>query len=236
MPHWRAPNRLCERFSRDGAVLPAHNLQRLLGHREDTNVRLVDLPSANGKFCPPPPKKAFGGLAAWEMDAQVAKNQASVNSNAVSVRSAISSPQPYPARQPPKLFIDRSILSVEEVSFVSHCTGAFTEGPSRFLTRYIDDDCLLRFSPTPPGVANAWRISTLVEWPQMHAGPGRWIQLRHLRSGNRIFSDSAVAHNSDRCSPTELAPSRANSRAICPVLISEFGQSASRSGTVSLSR
>ena len=65
MPHWVVlPMGTVNVFAME-LGLPLHNLQRCWDIIEDTNVRLVDLPSANGKY--------FVQLAGVGLDAQVVK-------------------------------------------------------------------------------------------------------------------------------------------------------------------
>ena len=77
--------------------LPLHNLQRCWDIIEDTNVRLVDLPSANGKY--------FVQLAGVGLDAQVVKETSLAFKRSFGPLSYLISAAQIAARQPPKLFI-----------------------------------------------------------------------------------------------------------------------------------
>jgi YegS/Rv2252/BmrU family lipid kinase len=114
--------------------LPLHNLQRCWDIIEDTNVRLVDLPSANGKY--------FVQLAGVGLDAQVVKETSLTFKRSFGPLSYLISAAQIAARQPPKLFIESEHTSVEEGSFVLIGNGRLYGGPFPFFKHAIIDDGL----------------------------------------------------------------------------------------------
>ena len=75
--------------------LPAHNLQGCWSIIEDGNVRLVDLPSANGKH--------FVQLAGVGLDAQVVKETSLAFKRSFGPLSYLISAAQIAARKPPKM-------------------------------------------------------------------------------------------------------------------------------------
>jgi diacylglycerol kinase (ATP) len=114
--------------------LPLHNLQRCWEIVEDTNVRLVDLPSANGKY--------FVQLAGVGLDAQVVKETSLAFKRSFGPLSYLISAAQIAARQPPKLYIESEHTSVEEGSFVLIGNGRLYGGPFPFFKHAIIDDGL----------------------------------------------------------------------------------------------
>jgi diacylglycerol kinase (ATP) len=114
--------------------LPLHNLQRCWDIIEDANVRLVDLPSANGKY--------FVQLAGVGLDAQVVKETSLAFKRSFGPLSYLISAAQIAARQPPKLFIESEHTSVEEGSFVLIGNGRLYGGPFPFFKHAIIDDGL----------------------------------------------------------------------------------------------
>jgi YegS/Rv2252/BmrU family lipid kinase len=114
--------------------LPLHSLQRCWEIIEDTNLRLVDLPSANGKF--------FVQLAGVGLDAQVVKETSLTFKRSFGPLSYLISAAQIAARQPPKLFIESEHSSVEEGSFVLVGNGRLYGGPFPFFKQAIIDDGL----------------------------------------------------------------------------------------------
>jgi len=90
--------------------LPLHNLELCWEIIEGANVRLVDLPSANGK--------CFVQLAGVGLDAQVVKETSLAFKRSFGPLSYLISAAQIAARQPPRLFIASENTSVEEGSFV----------------------------------------------------------------------------------------------------------------------
>jgi diacylglycerol kinase (ATP) len=115
--------------------LPLFNLQRCWNIIEDTNVRLVDLPSANGKY--------FVQLAGVGLDAQVVKETSLAFKRSFGPLSYLISAAQIAARQPPKLFIESQNTSVEEGSFVLVGNGRLYGGPFPFFKHASIDDGLL---------------------------------------------------------------------------------------------
>jgi diacylglycerol kinase (ATP) len=114
--------------------LPLFNLQRCWNIIEDTNVRLVDLPSANGKY--------FVQLAGVGLDAQVVKETSLAFKRSFGPLSYLISAAQIAARQPPKLFIESENTSVEEGSFVLVGNGRLYGGPFPFFKHASIDDGL----------------------------------------------------------------------------------------------
>ena len=114
--------------------LPLLNLQRCWDVIESANVRLVDLPSANGKY--------FVQLAGVGLDAQVVKETSLAFKRSFGPLSYLISAAQIAARQPPKLSIESENTSVEEGSFVLVGNGRLYGGPFPFFKHAIIDDGL----------------------------------------------------------------------------------------------
>jgi YegS/Rv2252/BmrU family lipid kinase len=115
--------------------LPVLNLQRCWNIIEATNVRLVDLPSANGRY--------FVQLAGVGLDAQVVKETSLAFKRSFGPLSYLISAAQIAARQPPKLFIESEHSPVQEGSFVLIGNGRLYGGPFPFFKHAIIDDGLL---------------------------------------------------------------------------------------------
>lgn len=114
--------------------LPLHNLQRCWEIIEDSNVHLVDLPSAN--------KRYFVQLAGVGLDAQVVKETSLAFKRNFGPLGYLISAAQIAARQPPKLCIESENTSVEEGSFVLVGNGRLYGGPFPFFKRASSDDGL----------------------------------------------------------------------------------------------
>jgi diacylglycerol kinase (ATP) len=114
--------------------LPLHNLQRCWDIIEDTNLRLVDMPSANDKY--------FVQLAGVGLDAQVVKETSLAFKRSFGPLSYLISAAQIAARQPPKLFIESEHTSVEEGSFVLVGNGRLYGGPFPFFKQAVINDGL----------------------------------------------------------------------------------------------
>jgi diacylglycerol kinase (ATP) len=114
--------------------LPLNNLQRCWDIIQDANVRLVDLPSANGKY--------FVQLGGVGLDAQVVKETSLAFKRSFGPLSYLISAAQIAARQPPRLFIESENTSVEEGSFVLVGNGRLYGGPFPFFKHAIIDDGL----------------------------------------------------------------------------------------------
>jgi diacylglycerol kinase (ATP) len=114
--------------------LPLHNLQRCWDIIEDTNLRLVDMPSANEKY--------FVQLAGVGLDAQVVKETSLAFKRSFGPLSYLISAAQIAARQPPKLCIESEHTSVEEGSFVLVGNGRLYGGPFPFFKQAVIDDGL----------------------------------------------------------------------------------------------
>lgn len=114
--------------------LPLHSLQRCWDIIEGTNVRQVDLATANGRY--------FVQLAGVGLDAQVVKETSLAFKRSFGPLSYLISAAQIAARQPPKLFIESENTSVEEGSFVLVGNGRLYGGPFPFFKHAIIDDGL----------------------------------------------------------------------------------------------
>ena len=114
--------------------LPLHNLRRCWDIIEDTNIRQIDLPIANGRY--------FVQLAGVGLDAQVVKETSLAFKRSFGPLSYLISAAQIAARQPPKLFIESEETSVEEGSFVLVGNGRLYGGPFPFFKHAIIDDGL----------------------------------------------------------------------------------------------
>lgn len=112
--------------------LPLHNLQRCWEIVEDTNIRRVDLPSANGKY--------FVQLAGVGLDAQVVKETSTAFKRSFGPLSYLISAAQIAARQPPRLFIQSEHTSLDEGSFVLVGNGRLYGGPFPFFKHATIDD------------------------------------------------------------------------------------------------
>jgi diacylglycerol kinase (ATP) len=114
--------------------LPLHNLELCWEIIEGANMRLVDLPSANGK--------CFVQLAGVGLDAQVVKETSLAFKRSFGPLSYLISAAQIAARQPPRLFIASENTSVEEGSFVLIGNGRLYGGPFPFFKHAVIDDGL----------------------------------------------------------------------------------------------
>jgi len=114
--------------------LPLHNLRRCWDIIEETNIRQIDLPIANGRY--------FVQLAGVGLDAQVVKETSLAFKRSFGPLSYLISAAQIAARQPPKLFIESEETSVEEGSFVLVGNGRLYGGPFPFFKHAIIDDGL----------------------------------------------------------------------------------------------
>jgi diacylglycerol kinase (ATP) len=114
--------------------LPWRNLELCWDIIQGDDVRLVDLPSANGRF--------FVQLAGVGLDAQVVKETSLAFKRSFGPLSYLISAAQIAARQPPKLFIESASTSVDEASFVLVGNGRLYGGPFPFFKHAIIDDGL----------------------------------------------------------------------------------------------
>jgi diacylglycerol kinase (ATP) len=114
--------------------LPAHDLASCWRVIEGSHTRLVDLPSANGKY--------FVQLAGVGLDAQAVKEtSAFLKQNFGPVSYLISAAQ-IAARRPPRLFLESDHGAMES-SFVLIGNGRRYGGPFPFFKQAVMDDGLL---------------------------------------------------------------------------------------------
>jgi diacylglycerol kinase (ATP) len=114
--------------------LPANNLELCWEVIQGENTRLVDLPSANGKY--------FVQLAGVGLDAQVVKETSLAFKRSFGPLSYLISAAQIAARQPPRLFIESENAPVREGSFVLIGNGRHYGGPFPFFKHAILDDGL----------------------------------------------------------------------------------------------
>jgi diacylglycerol kinase (ATP) len=115
--------------------LPANNLELCWDIIQADNTRLIDLPSANGKY--------FVQLAGVGLDAQVVKETSLAFKRSFGPLSYLISAAQIAAREPPRLFIESENASVREGSFVLIGNGRHYGGPFPFFKHAILDDGLL---------------------------------------------------------------------------------------------
>jgi diacylglycerol kinase (ATP) len=114
--------------------LPSRNLELCWEIVQGDNVRLVDLPNANGRF--------FVQLAGVGLDAQVVKETSLAFKRSFGPLSYLISAAQIAARQPPKLFIESENTAVDEASFVLIGNGRLYGGPFPFFKHAVIDDGL----------------------------------------------------------------------------------------------
>lgn len=112
--------------------LPWHSLESCWDIIQADNTRLVDLPSANGKY--------FVQLAGVGLDAQVVKETSAALKRNFGPLSYLISAAQIAARQPPRLFIESVTGGKIEGSFVLIGNGRRYGGPFPFFKRAVIDD------------------------------------------------------------------------------------------------
>jgi YegS/Rv2252/BmrU family lipid kinase len=115
--------------------LPSHNLELCWRVIEESHTRLVDLPSANGKY--------FVQLAGVGLDAQVVKETSATLKRNFGPLSYLISAAQVAARQPPRLFLEWDGGAKMEGSFVLIGNGRRYGGPFPFFKQALIDDGLL---------------------------------------------------------------------------------------------
>lgn len=115
--------------------LPSHNLQMCWDIIQGENTRLIDLPSANGKY--------FVQLAGVGLDAQVVKETSAALKRNFGPLSYLISAAQIATRQPPRLHIESENCSIQEGSFVLVGNGRRYGGPFPFFKQAVIDDGLL---------------------------------------------------------------------------------------------
>jgi YegS/Rv2252/BmrU family lipid kinase len=115
--------------------LPAHDLELCWDIVAAGNIRLVDLPTANGK--------CFVQLGGIGLDAQAVKETTLASKRSLGPLSYLITAAHIAARQPPKLFITSEKASVREGSFVLIGNGRLYGGPFPFFKHAVIDDGLL---------------------------------------------------------------------------------------------
>jgi YegS/Rv2252/BmrU family lipid kinase len=115
--------------------LPSNDLEQCWEIVRAGNMRVVDLPSANGKY--------FVQLGGIGLDAQAVKETTLAFKRSLGPLSYLISAVHIAARQPPKLFIESHDAPVREGSFVLVGNGRLYGGPFPFFKQAIIDDGLL---------------------------------------------------------------------------------------------
>jgi len=115
--------------------LPLHNLQSCWEIIQGDHSRLVDLPSANGKY--------FVQLAGVGLDAQAVKETSLALKRNFGPLSYLISAAQIAARQPPRLVVHSEDSPVAESSFVLVGNGRHYGGPFPFFKQAVIDDGLL---------------------------------------------------------------------------------------------
>ena len=115
--------------------LPSNDLELCWQVVEAGNMRLVDLPSANGKY--------FVQLGGVGLDAQAVKETSFAFKRSLGPLSYLISAAQILARQPPKLFVESEDASIREGSFVLVGNGRLYGGPFPFFKHAVIDDGLL---------------------------------------------------------------------------------------------
>lgn len=115
--------------------IPLNNLDMCWNIIEGDQVRLIDLPSANGKY--------FVQLAGVGLDAQVVKETSLALKRNFGPLSYLISAAQIAARKPPRLFLESSNTSINEASFVLIGNGRRYGGPFPFFKHAVLDDGLL---------------------------------------------------------------------------------------------
>ena len=111
--------------------LPSNDLELCWQIVEAGNMRLVDLPSANGKY--------FVQLGGIGLDAQAVKETTLAFKRSLGPLSYLISAAQIAARQPPKLFIESDDAPVREGSFVLVGNGRLYGGPFPFFKQALID-------------------------------------------------------------------------------------------------
>jgi diacylglycerol kinase (ATP) len=114
--------------------LPAHDLALCWQIIQGEHTRLVDLPSANGKF--------FVQLAGVGLDAQVVKETSLTLKRSFGPLSYLISAAQIAAREPPRLFLESENSPIDEGSFVLVGNGRLYGGPFPFFKHAAIDDGL----------------------------------------------------------------------------------------------
>lgn len=115
--------------------LPSHNLDACWEIIQSDHTRIVDLPSANGKY--------FVQLAGVGLDAQAVKETSLALKRSFGPLSYLISAAQIAARTPPRLFIESDNAPVRESSFVLIGNGRHYGGPFPFFKHAVIDDGLL---------------------------------------------------------------------------------------------
>ena len=115
--------------------LPSHNLALCWEIIQGDNTRLIDLPSASGKY--------FVQLGGVGLDAQAVKETSAVLKRNFGPLSYLISAAQIATRRPPRLFIESENSAIKEGSLVLVGNGRRYGGPFPFFKHAVIDDGLL---------------------------------------------------------------------------------------------
>ena len=115
--------------------LPSHNLALCWEIIQGDNTRLIDLPSASGKY--------FVQLGGVGLDAQAVKETSAVLKRNFGPLSYLISAAQIATRRPPRLFIESENSTIKEGSLVLVGNGRRYGGPFPFFKHAVIDDGLL---------------------------------------------------------------------------------------------
>ena len=115
--------------------LPSHNLALCWEIIQGDNTRLIDLPSASGKY--------FVQLGGVGLDAQAVKETSAVLKRNFGPLSYLISAAQIARRRPPRLFIESENSAIKEGSLVLVGNGRRYGGPFPFFKHAVIDDGLL---------------------------------------------------------------------------------------------
>jgi diacylglycerol kinase (ATP) len=115
--------------------LPWHNLEMCWEIIQNDNTRLIDLPSASGKY--------FVQLAGVGLDAQAVKETSVALKRNFGPLSYLISAAQIASRQPPRLFLESENSTLQEGSLVLIGNGRRYGGPFPFFKHAVIDDGLL---------------------------------------------------------------------------------------------
>ena len=115
--------------------LPSNDLALCWDIIQGGNTRLVDLPSANGKY--------FVQLGGVGLDAQVVKETSLAFKRSFGPLSYLISAAQIAGRKPPRLLIESENASAREGSFVLIGNGRLYGGPFPFFKHAVIDDGLI---------------------------------------------------------------------------------------------
>lgn len=155
--------------------LPANDLERCWEIIQTGNIRLVDLPSANGKY--------FVQLGGIGLDAQAVKETTLAFKRSLGPLSYLISAAHIAARRPPQLFIDSEDAPVREGSFVLVGNGRLYGGPFPFSNKLLSMmDCLMWWCLNGWGSSRSLNICMTL----FSAPTSAFLKLNIFKLGNSV--------------------------------------------------